>query len=138
MVSQSLKSAAALALIGAMAAISLSTAPAMARTPRCLFWNGCNATNATQTNLTGTWRADNGGTYLIRQTGNNVSWRASGGNWRNSFKGLIVGDRIAGSWQDTASSPTQNSGELVLRIDSNHRLSLIYRTGAGSSHVWTR
>ena len=120
--------------------ISLASASAQASQNNCFFWNqGCTiATTPALTNLTGTWRADNGGTYVIRQNGSNISWTGRGGNWRNTFNGTISGNRITGYWQDTASSQTQNAGQLVLRIDNNNRLSLISRTGAGSSHVWTR
>ena len=137
MFTKSFKTIAALALISSSAAISMSPTPVEAG--QCPWWQpNCTLSAAIQTNLTGTWRADNGGTYVIRQTGNNVSWTGRGGNWNNTFNGRIVGDRITGYWQDTASSQTQNSGQLVLRIHNNNKITLVSRTGAGSSHVWTR
>ena len=91
-----------------------------------------------QLNLSGTWRANDGGTYIIRQSGNSISWRGGGGNFRNSFNGQISGNTITGYWQDTAGSQTQNSGQLSLRIESGNRLVRIGHTGAFSGSVWEK
>lgn len=91
-----------------------------------------------QVNLSGTWRANNGGVYNVRQNGNNISWLGQGSNWRNTFNGAIAGNQIQGYWQDAATSQTQNAGQMTLRIDSNNRMTLIRRTGAGSATIWYR
>lgn len=89
-------------------------------------------------NLNGQWRANDGGTYTIRQSGSSISWTGAGGNFRNTFNGQIKGNRIVGFWQDTASSQTQNSGQLALRIDSANRLVRISHTGAFTGSLWEK
>lgn len=89
-------------------------------------------------NLSGTWISDDGGTYTIYQSGNTLSWRGRGGNFRNTFTGQIRGNTIQGYWQDTAGSVTQNSGQITLRIDSANELVRISHTGAFTGTRWTR
>lgn len=109
-----------------------SPAPAAPRTIPAI------ATLQHQLNLNGTWRANNGGTYHVRQNGANISWVGQGSNWKNTFNGAIAGNTIQGYWQDAATSQTQNAGQMTLRIDSNNRLTLLHRTGAGSATIWYR
>lgn len=89
-------------------------------------------------NLSGSWRGNDGGTYVIRQTGNNLSWQGAGGNFRNTFNGQIRGNMITGYWQDTADSQTQNAGRLTLRIDNNNQLTRYSHTGAFTGSLWQR
>lgn len=94
----------------------------------------CNNAN----NLTGTWRGNNTGTYVIRQTGNIVSWSGRGGNFRNIFIGQRQGNTVSGFWQDTASSSTQNSGKLVFRVEGGSKLVKVSNTGALGNTSWSR
>lgn len=89
-------------------------------------------------NLNGQWRANDGGTYSIRQSGNSISWQGSGGNFRNTFNGQINGNLITGYWQDTASSQTQNSGQLSLRVENGNRLVRVSHTGAFTGSIWEK
>jgi len=107
-------------------------------------WSNSNDQTSTTTNqpsavnLSGTWRANDGGTYIIRQSGNSISWRGRGGNFRNSFNGQIRGRTITGYWQDTAGSQTQNSGQLILRIENGNRIVRIGHTGAFTGSIWEK
>lgn len=89
-------------------------------------------------NLSGTWIGNDGGTYTFYQSGNTLSWRGRGGNFRNTFTGQIRGNTIQGYWQDTAGSVTQNSGQITLRFDSANELVRISHTGAFTGTRWTR
>ena len=89
-------------------------------------------------NLTGTWRGNKTGTYVIRQTGNIVSWSGKGGNFRNIFVGQRQGNTVTGYWQDTASSSTQNSGKLVFRVQGGSKLVKVSNTGALGNTSWSR
>ncbi len=88
--------------------------------------------------LSGTWKANDGGTYKITQSGNRINWTGKGGNFINKFSGVISGRTITGKWRDTASSQTQNRGTLKLRIDNSKKLRRIGKTGAFTGSVWRR
>lgn len=89
-------------------------------------------------NLNGTWRGNNGGTYVVRQTGSIVSWSGRGGNFKNIFIGQRQGNTVSGYWQDTASSQTQNSGRLTFKVVNGSKLVRVSHTGALSNSSWTR
>ena len=89
-------------------------------------------------NLTGTWRGNNAGSYTIRQTGSIVSWNGRGGNFRNMFIGQRQGNTVSGYWQDTAGSQTQNSGRLTFKIVNGSELVRVSHTGALGNSRWSR
>ena len=89
-------------------------------------------------NLTGTWKGNNAGSYTIRQTGSIVSWNGRGGNFRNMFIGQRQGNTVSGYWQDTAGSQTQNSGRLTFKIVNGSELVRISHTGALGNSRWNR
>lgn len=95
-------------------------------------------TQRNEASLNGTWQCNDGGSYIIRQSGASISWAGSGGNFRNTFNGQITGNTISGYWQDTASSTTQNSGQLTLRIENKNRLVRIGHTGAFTGSTWEK
>ena len=45
---------------------------------------------------------------------------------------------IVGFWQDTASSLTQNSGQLTLRVDNDNQLVRVSHTGAFTGSIWQK
>lgn len=101
------------------------------------------ATSATTAwDLTGVWDCDDGGTYYIRQSGNTVWWfgepSIQPGGWSNDAKGAIAADTINLDWSDVPKGRTLNSGILVLRIESNDRLTALQKTGGFGGSVWTR
>lgn len=94
-------------------------------------------------NLTGLWKGNDGGTYEIRQVGNQVWWygrSANGGrSWQNVFNGTItVKGEINGNWSDLLSGITRGSGRLILRIQNQGRLTSIYRSGGFGGSEWVR
>ena len=89
-------------------------------------------------NLNGTWRGNNGGTYVVRQTGSIVSWSGRGGNFNNIFIGQRQGNTVSGYWQDTANSQTQNSGRLTFKVVNGSKLVRVSHTGALGNSSWTR
>ncbi|NEO16942.1 MULTISPECIES: hypothetical protein [unclassified Moorena] len=154
---------ATLCISGAVFAMSLVN-PSFAKIPDFLG-NGANSNSATvpeleqkssfdQTSspdlvaqavaisLTGTWRANDGGTYYIRQVGNELWWYGQSSNngrsFSNVFHGYIGQNEVAGNWADVPRGRTRGSGEMVVRIDSNRRLTAVRRTGGFSGSVWTR
>jgi len=79
-----------------------------------------------RTRITGTWLADDGGTYVVRRTGGTTIWwlgrSADGGkSFTNVFKGVRNGNRITGDWADVISQskdPNSGVGSLVLEINA--------------------
>lgn len=92
--------------------------------------------------LTGRWQCDDGGTYYLRQIGNEVWWYGeySGTNpaWSNVFKGTIQNNQISGSWADVPKGYVQSNGNMQIRVVSANRLEAIIKTGGFGGSVWTR
>ena len=85
---------------------------------------------AQRIDLTGYWKDDAGGSYQIRQVGNNVFWINDGRpNFLNALFGNVEGNLLRGSWSDLPESRWQGSGSLLLRIESNDRLVKISSSG---------
>lgn len=74
--------------------------------------------------LNGVWRANDGGTYYVRQIGRNVWWVGmssdDGRTWTNVYKGVRSGNTITGQWADVPRG----------RINSGGTLNLIIQTGS--------
>ena len=55
-------------------------------------------------NLTGRWSANDGGTYYLRQLGDQLWWYGQSGDggatWSNVYQGVIRGEQISGRWAD--------------------------------------
>ena len=94
----------------------------------------CNSVS----NLSGTWRGNRAGTYVIRQTGNIISWTGRGNNFSNIFIGQRSGNMVTGFWQDTAGSQTQNSGQLTFKVVNGSTLQRVNHTGALGNSSWSR
>src|SRR5262245_50394127 len=97
--------------------------------------------------LTGTWFADDGGAYYIRQVGNTLWWNGmsengQGSSFANVFRGTIKGDTIIGDWADVPRGQTLNSGALILRIvnisPDQIELRKQSQTGSFSGSIWRR
>ena len=86
---------------------------------------------AQRVDLTGYWKDDAGGSYQIRQVGNNVFWINDGRpNFLNALFGNVEGNLLRGSWSDLPESKWQGSGTLLLRIESNDRLVRVSSSGS--------
>ena len=88
--------------------------------------------------LAGTWKANDGGTYQITQSGNRINWVGRGRNFINRFNGTINGNIVTGYWQDTAESQTQNRGTLRLKIHNAGHFTRIEQTGGFTGSTWLR
>jgi hypothetical protein len=70
--------------------------------------------------LTGTWRGDDGGTYYIRQIGNDIFWfgelTPQNPGWANVAYGTISGNIINLKWADVPKSGARGSGTLSLSV----------------------
>ena len=83
--------------------------------------------------LNGDWRANDGGTYRIVETGNRVSWvgksAQNGKFWANRFRGTRNGDVIIGRWADYKGP--MGAGSLTLRVRDVMNIRLTGSTGSG-------
>lgn len=92
--------------------------------------------------LTGTWRGDDGGTYVIRQVGQEIWWfgrsRDGGTSWANVFHGKLHQGKIVGEWADVPMGKARNSGKLVLELQNPREFKAIRKTGGFGGNVWRR
>lgn len=84
-----------------------------------------------------------GGKYYLRQIGNEILWYgeedAVSPNWSNVAHGTISGNTITVKWADVPKGSIRQSGNLVIRIDSNDALVLTQQTGEFfGTDTWTR
>jgi len=99
------------------------------------------AAAAVNTDLTGRWRCNDGGTYSIRQIGNQLWWSgtsADGRSWSNVFHGTINGSIVSGSWADVPPGQTRNSGDMTLRVVNPNLLRMEGPPSAFGGTEWTR
>jgi hypothetical protein len=93
--------------------------------------------------LTGVWKADDGGTYYLRQVGDNLHWfgeRAKNNPaWSNIFRGKVQGQRIKGKWVDVPKGRVMGRGMLKLKIRHNGNVLVAeHKTGGFGGSRWTR
>jgi hypothetical protein len=103
-------------------------------------------------NLTGTWTANDGGTYWLRQVGSCLWWTGFSGpvdssmmgrSFANVFFGTITQMSVSGWWADVPRGATLGNGTLTLaiKLDSTRRLGRLYKVRATGSAfgatVWT-
>lgn len=90
--------------------------------------------------LTGYWISESGALHFVRQIGAKVYWSVEFlPRVRNVYAGTIDGSAITGTWVDLPGGEIETgTGTLVLRIESNDRLSKISDSPAYDAGVWTR
>lgn len=97
---------------------------------------------AVRINLSGRWRGDDGGTYYIKQIGNELWWYGEsadkGASWTNVFHGYIGKQEVAGKWADTPKGRVNSGGEMAVQIVSSNRLVAARKTGGFGGGAWTR
>ena len=84
-----------------------------------------------------------GGKYYLRQLGDEVLWYgeeyAVSPTWSNVAHGIIKGNKIIVKWADVPKGEIMQSGNLVIRIDSNDELVLLEQEGEYfATDAWTR
>jgi caspase domain-containing protein len=93
-------------------------------------------------NLTGTWSANDGGTYTIKQLGTQVSWEgvsADGGKrWSHTFNGEIRDNLIVGRFFDHPPGLVRNAGDLKIKIVDANRLEMVVAGTRFGGSVWIR
>jgi hypothetical protein len=103
--------------------------------------------------LTGTWTANDGATYWLRQIGSCLWWTGFSGpvdtvtmgrSFANVLYGTVTSKAVYGYWADVPRGGTVGSGTLTLRlsIDATRKSARLYKlaqigSGFGGS-VWTR
>jgi hypothetical protein len=110
----------------------------------------CNCVGAPALNLTGTWKADDGAVYYLRQIGSELWWAGfsvetpAGVNdlhkgllFTNVFHGQIADNTVSGAWADVPRGRYLNAGTLVLSV-SNHAIRRQAETGGFGHTVWQR
>ncbi len=84
-----------------------------------------------------------GGKYYLRQLGNEILWYgeedAVDPTWSNVAHGVISGNTITVKWADVPKGEIMQSGNLVIKINSNDELVLLKQTGEYfGTETWTR
>src|SRR3954447_12672089 len=95
--------------------------------------------------LTGYWKANDQGTYYMRQIGSVLWWYGSlvdssthATVFSNVARGTISGKQIKLTWADVPPGPNRNNGILVLKIVSDIQLVATKRTGNFGGSSWTK
>jgi hypothetical protein len=90
------------------------------------------------TDLTGKWQCDDGGTYYIRQMGDDVMWFGEKTpDWSNVANGTLDDNILILKWKDVPKEKSNGSGVLVLEVSDNDKtLTAKSKTGGFSGTVW--
>jgi hypothetical protein len=98
-----------------------------------------------ETNLSGTWHADDMGTYYLRQIGSRVWWlgmsRDQGRRFANVFHGTFDGEFIRGDWIDVPMGlgGILGGGDLTLAVTATTTgLAKIAQAGSFGATTWTK
>ena len=93
--------------------------------------------------LTGRWTCNDGGTYYLRQLGNEVFWYGEyspiNPGWSNVARGKILNSTLFLEWADVPKGSNMGTGLLMLKIVSNNRLERVDLSGGGfGGSIWSR
>jgi hypothetical protein len=86
-----------------------------------------NASCSPRTQITGTWKSDDQGTYIVRRVDNTMIWwmgQSADGRVVNMFRGMFDGKKtIRGSWVDIKGwqKAQDGQGTLVLELDGTDK-----------------
>ena len=80
-----------------------------------------NKVCGTVPNMSGYYKANDGGHYYVRHIGTDVYWFGEhpNGSWANIFKGKLDGNKITGNFYDVPKGKIQGSGQLKLTVNYN-------------------
>jgi hypothetical protein len=93
--------------------------------------------------LSGTWNANDNGTYVITQNEQTVTWEGkssdNGQTWSHTFTGTMRANVIEGFFRDHPPGRFRNEGPLSIRIVDQNRLEKVPGTGGNfGGSVWSR
>ena len=111
-------------------------------TPKTSFSQDEKKVEKSVYNLDGVF-SGGGGKYYLRQLDNELLWYgeedAVTPTWSNVAHGVIKGNTITVKWADVPKGEIMQSGNLVIKINSNDELVLIKQTGEFfATDSWTR
>ncbi len=92
--------------------------------------------------LTGVWTCDDGGSYYLRQFGNEIWWYGeqspTNPAWSNIAHGTTVGNTITLNWTDVPKGRNMNHGQMLLEVTGDGKIVAKTKTGGFGGSVWTR
>jgi hypothetical protein len=95
--------------------------------------------------LTGTWIANDGGMYFLRQIGDTLWWLGlSGGlmhpglQFCNVFNASVTRSAVTGEWSDVPRGATSGRGTLTLRPAGDNQLLRVAESGGFGASIWRR
>ncbi len=88
--------------------------------------------------LTGTWLANDGGTYYVRQHGDRVMWFGERRGFSNVLNATRSGNTIAGNWADVPKARASSTGELRLAVQDAFTLDRTEGSGGFGGSRWRR
>src|SRR5215467_112296 len=101
--------------------------------------------SATPASLTGTWMANDGGMYFLRQIGDSLWWLGlSGGllhpglQFCNVFHASVTGSVVTGEWSDVPRGAASGRGTLTLRPAGEDQLLRVAESGGYGASIWRR
>ena len=102
-----------------------------------------NRISGTAPNVAGIWRANDGGTYTVKQSGNAISWEGVAGDggqaWTHTFNGVLQDDIVVGQFFDHPPGAARGIGNLAVKVINNNRLEKVLGTGRNfGGSLWTR
>ena len=101
--------------------------------------------SSTPSGLTGTWVANDGGMYFLRQIGDTLWWLGlSGGlmhpglQFCNVFHASVTKSAVTGEWSDVPRGATSGRGTLTLRPAGDDQLLRVAESGGFGTSIWRR
>jgi hypothetical protein len=97
--------------------------------------------------LTGVWKSNDGGTYYLRQIGNELWWNGmSGGNDGRTYNNVFYGTinyqtnpyTILGKWVDVPRGTNMGAGTMTLQMESYTTFQKISQSGGFGPILWER
>jgi hypothetical protein len=91
--------------------------------------------------VTATYSCDDGGTYYVRQVGNQIWWYGESGDggatWSNVFSGTRSGNTVTGNWADVPKGIIRGTGRLILHVDSPTSFHATGKSGGFGGSKWS-
>jgi hypothetical protein len=105
-------------------------------------WIGVGAVAAYADDLTGVWSCNDGGSYYVRQLGDDVWWYGEASpdspGWSNVANGRLHGSMLRLKWADVPKGGAMGSGTLHLEVLDDGRMVAVKKIGGFGGSEWTR